>query len=147
MSQSLHDLIDAQNAKKFATDAGTAAHARMQRIVIDGDVSRGDAETVARVRNRADLMPFFCSHALTEVPVAGRIRGKFISRRIDRMVVNEADKTVLIMDYKTDVNPDNLRDAYYAQVREYMELVRQIYPGYSVRGYILWLYNFVLENV
>ena len=147
MNQSLHDLIDAQNAKKFATDAGTAAHARMRHIVIDGDVLRGDAETVARVRNRVDLMPFFGSHALTEVPVAGRIRGKFISRRIDRMVVNESDKTVLIMDYKTDVNPDNLRDAYYAQVREYIELVRQIYPGYSVRGYILWLHNFVLENV
>lgn len=147
MNQSLHDLIDAQNAKKFATDAGTVAHARMQRIVIDGDVLRGDAEIVARVRNRVDLMPFFCSHALTEVPVAGYIRGKFISRRIDRMVVNDNDKTVLIMDYKTDVNPDNLRNAYHAQVREYIELVRQIYPGYSVRGYILWLHNFVLENV
>lgn len=147
MSQSLHDLIDAQNTKKFATDAGSAAHARMQRIVIDGDMSHGDAETVTRVRNRADLVPFFCSHALTEVPVAGRVRGKFISRRIDRMVVNDNDKTVLIMDYKTDVNPDNLRDAYHAQVREYIELVRQIYPGYSVRGYILWLHNFVLENV
>lgn len=147
MSQSLHDLIDAQNAKKFATDAGTIAHARMRHIVIDGDASRGDAEMVARVRNRADLLPFFGPRALTEVPVAGRVRGKFISRRIDRMVVNDDDKTVLIMDYKTDINPDNLRDAYYAQIREYMELVRQIYPGYSVRGYILWLHNFVLENV
>lgn len=146
-NMTLRDLLNQQDATKFATDAGTRAHRRMQQITIDGDTVHGDADTVARIKSFPELLPFFVANAQTEVPVAGIIRGKFISRRIDRMVTDDATKQILVMDYKTDVSPDRFHAAYCAQVREYMELLRAIYPEYTVLGYILWLHDFRLEAV
>lgn len=146
-NMTLRDLLNQQDATKFATDAGTRAHRRMQQITIDGDTVHGDADTVARIKSFPELLPFFVANAQTEVPVAGIIRGKFVSRRIDRMVTNHDKRQILVMDYKTDVSPDRFHAAYCAQVREYMELLRAIYPEYTVLGYILWLHDFRLEAV
>ncbi len=143
----LRDLLKQQDATQFATDAGTRAHRRMQQIMIDGNITHGDVDTVARVKSHPELLPFFVANAQTEVPVAGIIRGKFISRRIDRMVTDDTTKQILVMDYKTDVSPNRFHVAYCAQVREYMELLRAIYPEYTVLGYILWLHDFRLESV
>lgn len=146
-NMTLRDLLNQQDATKFATDAGTRAHRRMQQITIDGVTVHGDADTVARIKSFPELLPFFVANAQTEVPVAGIIRGKFVSRRIDRIVTNHDKRQILVMDYKTDVSPDKFHNKYYAQVCEYLELLRAIYPGYTVLGYILWLHDFRLEAV
>lgn len=147
MTDTLRDLLKQQDATKFATESGLRAHRNMQMIVIDGDVARGDPDVIAKIKSRPELLPFFVATAQTEVPVAGIIRGRFISRRIDRMVADHDKHQIIVMDYKTDVSPDKFHDKYCAQIREYMELLCEIYPGYVVNAYILWLHDFRLESV
>jgi ATP-dependent exoDNAse (exonuclease V) beta subunit len=53
--------------------------------------------------------------------------------RMDRILVDPHEVTVL--DYKTGGDSD----AYDAQVRNYMELLRQLYPGRPVRGILAFI--------
>lgn len=147
MTDTLRELLNAHESQHFATDVGTRMHAKMQCITISDNETHGDADIIANIKSHPELLPFFAPAAMTEVPVAGTIRGRFVSRRIDRMVVNHDAKTVLIMDYKTNVNPDAFRNLYHAQVGEYMDLLCMIYPGCDVRGFILWTHDFSLERV
>ena len=84
---------------------------------------------------------------LTEVPVAGYINGRFVSRRIDRLVINDDKKEVSILDYKTDVDKSTFHDKYVAQIKEYVTLLYGIYPEYKIHAYLLWLNDFSLEEV
>ena len=85
---------------------------------------------------------FFAPGGLSEVPVAARIRtlGRVISGRIDRLVVNAGEATIL--DYKTGRNwPETANEAdpdHIRQLAAYREAVRQIYPGHIVRAAMLW---------
>ena len=143
----LHDILTAQENARYAMKEGTDVHAKLRRVVIDGELQRGDSVYVEQIQSRDDLRPFFKANSRTEVPIAGTIDGRFVSRRIDRLVVDDIAQTVLVMDYKTDVNRDVFVDAYYAQVREYGVLLRAIYPTYQIKGFILWVHDFSLENV
>ena len=147
MTNNLRDLLAAQKKQKFATDAGTLAHSKMRRVIIDTNIEQGDPKLIQQVRSIPELLPLFSKMAKTEVPVAGIINGKFGSRRIDRMMIDDTSKTVVFLDYKTDINKENFRDKYIFQMREYAKLLRDIYPNYVVRGHILWLHDFVLETI
>ncbi|MDO5012558.1 MAG: PD-(D/E)XK nuclease family protein [Pseudomonadota bacterium] len=147
MTDTLRELLKQHDAASHAIDAGTHMHEKMRHVFIDGDSTRGDTEIIKKIAAHKELLQFFDTDSQTEVPVAGFVHGKFISRRIDRMVISHDAKTIMILDYKTDTNPDEHRTAYHAQVTEYMELLRMIYPKYTVRGFILWLHNFELESV
>ena len=143
----LCDLIAQQTKAKFATDAGTAMHAKMQHIVIMPDACTGDPDIIAHLRALPEILDLFAPDARTEVPVAGTISGKFISRRIDRLRVDGAAQTVHFIDYKTDLDPDARRDAYMIQMREYAQLLQKIYPGYQISGHLLWMHNWTLEPI
>lgn len=143
----LHDILNAQDAKRYSVIAGTKTHNCLRHIVVDGDVRCGDMDMVKKIISHPELLPFFVADAKTEVPIAGTINGRFISRRIDRMVVNNSAKTVAILDYKTDVHPDAHRASYVAQLREYVQLIRVVYSGYNVSAYILWTHDFLLEKI
>ena len=110
MTDTLRDLLKQQDATKFATESGLRAHRNMQMIVIDDDIARGDPDIIAKIKSHPELLPFFVATAQTEVPVAGIIRGRFISRRIDRMVADHDKHQIIVMDYKTDVSPDKFHD-------------------------------------
>ena len=60
---------------------------------------------------------------------------------------NSQDKTVYVMDYKTDTDKAINHNKYIAQVREYVALLRAIYPDYTIIGYILWTHDFSLEKI
>lgn len=147
MTNSIQELLKKYESGKFATGAGTQAHLRLMQVCIDGDATRGDAGLVQKIKSCDGLPDFFGPTSRTEVPIAGFIDGKFISRRIDRMIVNHELKTVRILDYKTDVNPDAVRSKYAAQVREYCALMQRIYPDYKITGHILWLHDWCIESV
>ncbi|HEY4613311.1 MAG TPA: PD-(D/E)XK nuclease family protein, partial [Bacteroidota bacterium] len=53
--------------------------------------------------------------------------------RIDRLVVDAG--TVTVLDYKTGEE----NTSYNEQVEEYMEIVRTMYPGKTVRGVLLYV--------
>lgn len=143
----LHDILNRQTTKMHSTVAGTKMHNCLRHIVIDCDTQRGDTDTIKKILAHPELCAFFVANAKTEVPIAGTIDGRFISRRIDRMIVDHRAKTVAILDYKTDIHPDVYRVSYIAQLREYVTLMRLIYPDYDISAYILWTHDFFLEKI
>lgn len=148
MTQNLNDFLRMAMSKQYATESGTKTHLLLQGVVID-DVNgnRGDTELVSAISNKPELKPFFAPNARTEVPIAGVVHGAFVSRRIDRLLINDNDKTIVFMDYKTDSNPTEFYDKYKKQLSEYAELLCSAYPGYKITGFILWVRDWRLEKV
>lgn len=143
----LSDLISNRKSQKFAIEQGLAMHAKMQHIVIDGDNEAGDPVLIEKIKSKPELIQYFNRASRVEVPIAGRIKDKFISRRIDRLIINDDSKSIVFIDYKTDLDKNALREKYIVQMREYAYLLRDIYPNYSVSGLILWLNDFTLEKI
>ena len=143
----LNDILSAHDRTNFATSRGTQTHARLQNIVIDGANTHGDFELIQQIKSRPELLPFFTLTAGTEVPIAGTINNRFISRRIDRLVIDDTNKTIQILDYKTDTDRTAFHDKYVIQLREYARLLHAIYPDYNITAHILWIHDFSLENV
>jgi ATP-dependent exoDNAse (exonuclease V) beta subunit len=142
----LNNIITAANQSEYATRHGTQMHARLQKITQSDIISPTD-DIAKSISANSELRKIFLDTSLTEVPVAGTINGRFISRRIDRMHIDHQNKTIQILDYKTDTDPNIRRSAYIYQIREYIDLVRAIYPDYTVYGYILWTHDFSLERI
>ena len=143
----LHNILSAHDGAQHATAHGTQMHARMQHIVIDGDNTHGDAELVKQVQANHELLQFFGPNSRTEVPIAGTINNRFISRRIDRLVIDDTNKIIKILDYKTDVDHAAFHDKYVIQLREYARMLHAIYPDYKITAHILWTHDFSLEKV
>lgn len=148
MTSNLRDLLSAAQQFEFATSAGRALHKEMQKIVIypNGDTC-GDRELVAKIKSTPGIADFFSPHARTEIPIAGMLNKKFVSRRIDRIIVDNDKNIVKIMDYKTDLNHELMRNMYISQLSEYAQLLRDIYPNHTIHGYILWTSDFTLDQV
>jgi ATP-dependent exoDNAse (exonuclease V) beta subunit len=58
----------------------------------------------------------------------------------------EAGGSILFLDYKTD-GAKNRRGEYADKMKKYAALLRRIYPDKAIRGFILWLHDFELEEV
>ena len=82
-----------------------------------------------------------------EVPLAGYVDGAFLSRRVDRLYVNEHTQTVVVLDYKTDIDKKRYYEKYRVQLTEYYKLLKEIFPMFNIKCKILWLNDFTLENV
>lgn len=148
MTHNLTDFLNAQNNKKLATASGTKIHTLLKNIKIDSVFGNtGDAEIIAQIQKHSELIPFFAKSAKTEVPIAGNINGIFISRRIDRLLINKEDKTIFFIDYKSDTDKQTFIDKYTKQLTEYARLLKSAYPDYKITGYILWLQDWQLEKV
>lgn len=143
----LNDVLNAYNREKYATDIGVQTHKKLQHVVIDGNVCHGDKRLIDCIKARAELMRFFNSSAKTEVAVAGIINNKFISRRIDRLCIDDFHKHISVLDYKTDTNRDMYHEKYVVQLQEYVMLLNKIYPQYQIDAYILWTHDFSLEKI
>ncbi len=147
MNNKIHNLVSDAESKKYATDAGRIMHAKLQSVRL-GPTPAGDADLIEKIMSAGDeLKSFFGPDSKSEVPIAGFVNGRFISRRIDRLAVDDAHKTIRILDYKTDTDAQKFREKYVAQIHEYVALMKQIYPEYNVHGYILWLHNWQLESI
>lgn len=147
MTQNLKDFLTGVANKEFATKNGTKMHAALQGVVIDESGDRGDAELIEIIAKHPDLIPFFNANAKTEVPIAGFVNGRFISRRLDRMIVNHDTKTVDFVDYKTDTDKTIFIEKYKKQLNEYRELLQSAYPEYKINGYILWTCDWKLNRI
>jgi ATP-dependent helicase/nuclease subunit A len=86
----------------------------------------------------------FAEGSRAEVPLIGTIvttRGSFtVSGQVDRLAVS--DDEVLIVDYKTNRPPPEqaagVALAYRRQLALYRALLKEIYPGRTVRAFLLW---------
>ena len=147
MANSLRELLTEFDGKKYATNAGTQMHEKLRLIRVLDDCVKVDSELKNRIKSVDGLPAFFVESAMTEVPIAGIINGNFVSRRIDRLVVDSENKIVCILDYKTDVDKTSRREKYVYQLAEYAKLMKQIYPDYKIETSILWLHDWVLEKL
>ena len=147
MTQNLNSFLQTAMSKQYATERGTKTHLLLQYVVID-DVNgnHGDKDLISIISNKPELRPFFGPDAKTEVAIAGFVNGFFVSRRIDRLLINDNNKTIVFIDYKTDMNQTEFRDKYTKQLSEYAELLRSAYPNYKVSGFILWTHDWRLEK-
>ena len=148
MTQTLQNFLIGAKNKEFATKKGTQMHAILQHVIIDDVVGNyGTPEIIKEILNRPDLKSFFVNDAKTEVPIAGFINGHFISRRIDRLIINQETKTIDFIEYKTDTDKTIFIDKYKHQLNEYRELLKSAYPDYKINGYILWLSDWSLNRI
>lgn len=147
MTQTLRDFLTGAKNKEFAIKTGIQKHADLQHVVIDSSGNIGNIELIKIIQNRPDLKPFFVKDAKTEVPIAGLINGHFISRRIDRFLINKTTKTIDFIDYKTDIDKTLFIEKYKHQLNEYHELLKSAYPDYKINGYILWTNDWVLQQI
>ncbi len=143
----LHKIIHDLESKKFATHAGTDMHAQMAKIKFcDGDFV-GPEDIISKIKSNMELCEIMGPFSRAEVPLAGYIDGTFLSRRIDRLYVNETAKTVIVLDYKTDIDKKRYYEKYRVQLTEYYKLLKEIFPVFNIKCKILWLNDFTLENV
>lgn len=142
----MNEILSIIQRQRHATDAGAAVHKKLEFATADDEI----------IKSHPELAPFFGPNAKTEVPIAGIIDGKFISRRIDRLVPLAGEGVdgkagrgggIYFMDYKTDTDKTRFYDQYVAQIREYSALLRAAYPGHNVHGFILWTNDFTLEEI
>ncbi len=131
----MREILNTAIRKKFATDAGTAMHRRLQCVTTDDEI----------IKSHPELAPFFGPNAKTEVPIAGVINSKFISRRIDRLI--HTGDTIIFLDYKSDTDKFARHENYVAQIHEYSALLHAAYPDAIIRGFILWTNDFTLEEI
>jgi ATP-dependent helicase/nuclease subunit A len=61
---------------------------------------------------------------------------------VDRLVITPRE--IIVVDYKSSVRDD---EAYRAQVREYMQIVRSIYGAKKIKGYLLYLDTLTRDEV
>jgi ATP-dependent helicase/nuclease subunit A len=107
------------------------------------------AETLAVLQDAA-LSELFGPQSRAEVAIAAEVphptrRGTLLrlTGKIDRLV--QADRSVVIVDYKTNrpppVSPDAVADAYLLQLAAYRLGVSQVFAGLPVRAAILWTHG------
>jgi len=147
MTQKLNDFLTSINNKKHAIQSGTNAHLLLKHIIIDGDIEIGDKNLITEIKKQPKIQRFFSSNTKTEVPIAGIINKQFISRRIDRLLINTETKTIEFIDYKTDTDKSLFIEKYTKQLHEYAQLLQSAYPGYTIIGHILWTQNWDLEKI
>lgn len=120
-----------QAALRFAAQPAHDLPPDVQRQIV--------AETLA-VLDHPDFAPLFGPGSQAEVPVTGYVHGRLVSGQIDRLLVT--GDSLWIVDYKTNRPPpshsEEVPDRYRGQLRAYADTLAQIYPGRTVRTFLLW---------
>lgn len=147
MENDITMILSATEHKTHATNMGTHMHAQLGHIIIDGDKTRGAPDLIQKIMQNHELVKIFSAKSQCELPIAGHINNRFVSRRIDRILIDSESKTIWILDYKTDTDKSVFHEAYVIQLREYASLIRQIYPDYTIKLRILWTHDWTVESV
>ena len=125
---------------------------------LDDTARQSIANEVFALLNTPDpaLGAVFAPTALAEVPISAKLnlrdaegRPIVISGQIDRLAVSETE--VLIIDFKTNRPPPDSIDAvaepYIRQLAAYAEALKSIYPGRTIRAWLVWTYNAAIMEV
>lgn len=97
------------------------------------------AETLAILADPA-VAPLFAPGSLAEAPIVGRIGDRAVNGQVDRLAVT--DDAVLVADYKTNRPPpvrvEDVAPLYLRQMAAYRAVLRQVFPGRTVRCALVW---------
>ncbi|MBY0462774.1 MAG: hypothetical protein K2Q34_06305, partial [Alphaproteobacteria bacterium] len=95
-----------------------------------------DLERTLSILNHPEYSHFFGSDSLAEVAITHQNSQK----RIDRLLVTK--DTVIILDYKTTVNPplflEDVHEDYRIQLYEYADIMQKIYKNHQIHTFLLW---------
>ncbi len=141
----LHELLRHLPALAVGERAAAARRflAQPAHGLTDEEVSLWVDEVLA-VTEAPDHAALFAEGSRAEVPLIGTVRtprGTFtVSGQVDRLAVSKRE--VLIVDYKTNRPPPASASAvalaYRRQLALYRTLLAGIYPGRTVRAFLLW---------
>ncbi|MBI5416299.1 MAG: hypothetical protein HZA29_05740, partial [Candidatus Omnitrophica bacterium] len=102
----------------------------------------GYLAVVEQLINHPPVKPFFyCgrSQVFTEKEIVDT-RGHL--KRLDRLIV--AEKEIRIVDFKSSRDPEG---KYADQVRDYMAIVGRMYPGKTVKGWLVYLDKLEVQEI
>ncbi|MCP5080707.1 MAG: double-strand break repair helicase AddA [Alphaproteobacteria bacterium] len=102
------------------------------------------------------VQTIFAPSSLAEVPITAKLdvfdaegRPIVISGQIDRLAVSDTE--VLIVDFKTNRPPpknvDDVAEPYIRQLAAYAMALQAIYPGRSVRAWLVWTFDGAIMEV
>ncbi len=141
----LHDLLRHLPGLPVAERAATATRflAHPALGLAPEEIADWSKEALA-VTEAPEHAALFAPGSRAEVPLIGTVRtsrGTFtVSGQVDRLAVS--DREVLIVDYKTNRPPPAAADGvalpYRRQLALYRALLQEIYPGRTVRAFLLW---------
>jgi ATP-dependent helicase/nuclease subunit A len=143
--QLLHELLRHLPALPPAdrSDAARRFLAQPAHGLTAEEIAAWAAEVLA-VTEAPEHAALFAESSRPEVPLIGTVktrRGTFtVSGQVDRLAVSASE--VLIVDYKTNRPPpqsaSDVALAYRRQLALYRALLGGIYPGRTVRAFLLW---------
>ncbi|MFO1242434.1 MAG: double-strand break repair helicase AddA [Rickettsiales bacterium] len=96
-------------------------------------------ENTVRLMQHPDFSTVFGKDSMSEVPIAGPMEdGTLISGQIDRLVVTDTD--VHVIDFKSGIwkKGSAIPLKYKNQMRAYSSVLRQIFPGKTIRSGLLF---------
>jgi hypothetical protein len=136
---------DTEDARRY----GVVMHRLFERIIVVDDVDsaiesleregenieglRCEVEAILAIDGVAELFDSQW-YVMNEAEI---FDGNGRAYRPDRVMINEATKGVVVVDYKFGEYSEELHQRYLRQVRGYVKLIKQM--GYSVRGAILYV--------
>ena len=125
---------------------------------LDEEARRSVADEVFALLGSPDpaLQAVFSPSSLAEVPITAKLdvldaegRPIVISGQIDRLALSETE--VLIIDFKTNRPPpaqlDDVAQPYIRQLAAYTKALEAIYPGRTVRAWLVWTYDAAIMEV
>ncbi len=100
------------------------------------------------VLEHAEFAPVFGPGSRAEAQVTGLIGGRRVTGAVDRLVVRATE--ILVVDFKTDrpapADPEDMPEAYVAQLCAYRAVLAQAFPGRLVRCALIWTEGPVLTE-
>lgn len=101
------------------------------------------AEEVMALLRDPVFASIFQPGARTEAPLAGRIGQRLVVGQVDRLLIG--DRTVLVVDYKTNRPPPravaDVDPAYLDQMALYRGLLQQVFPSRSIQAALIWTHT------
>ncbi len=119
----------------------TAVIRSIQEFPELGQVKRLE-KRIAELIKRRSWQQFFWVEEAQVFNEKDFITGRGLTKRIDRLIIEK--ESIRICDYKSsaDLKADDLE-----QMREYIRLLREVYPRKSVKGYLLYFDREDIEEI
>lgn len=138
----MHRLFECIESRK---DVDSAIQSLIDNGEIDENQKQILLDTVDEVM-RHEIAGQWYSGAykvINETEIYDNIAGRIY--RPDRLMLEEQNKLVTVVDYKFGEKNDEYHYGYVKQVINYMSLIKKM--GYSVRGYIFYVKNMHIDEV
>ena len=133
----IHRLLEGLPGLPPADRADTA-RAYLARSVhgLDSEAADEISATALGILDDPRFAHLFGPDSRAEAAIVGRVSGQDVSARVDRLVVTEAE--VSVIDYKTGPPPDEPPQPYLRQMAAYRALLSELYGDRPVNCFLLW---------